>query len=273
MAIVTVSRQSGSLGTEIARAVASKLQYEYLDKDKIEKALVDCGLPMPEVEKFDEKKPPFWVSWQIQSRRFLHAIQAVVYDFARRGNTVIVGRGGQVLLRDIPGVVHLRLLAPFAVRVGRIMEREKVDEKQAIRLIRRRDRDSAGFLRFFFEVDWENPALYDLVLNTQRISADVAVGMISSWAASPEIAAGAKIAEEKLTDLSLGQKVETVLLDLLGLNIRLVQIQVDRGVVTLKGSVLSGVDLENAQRAVARIEDVANVESQLTVGKFYPYGV
>jgi cytidylate kinase len=273
MAIFTVSREAGSLGTEIARAVASKLQYEYLDKEQIEKALVDCGLPMPEVEKFDEKKPPFWVSWQIQSRRFLHAIQAVVYDFARRGNTVIVGRGGQVLLRDIPGVVHLRLLAPFAVRVGRIMEREKVDEKQAIRLIHRRDRDSAGFLRFFFEVDWEDPALYDLVINTQRISADLAVGMISSLAASPEIAAGAKIAEEKLTALSLGQKVETVLLDLLGLNIRLVQIQVDRGVVTLRGSVVSGVELENAQRAVAQIEGVANVDNQLTVGKFYPYGV
>jgi cytidylate kinase len=273
MAIVTVSRQAGSLGTEIARAVASKLQYEYLDKEKIEKALVDCGLPLPEVEKFDEKKPPFWVSWQIQSRRFLHAIQAVVYDFARRGNTVIVGRGSQVLLRDIPGVLHLRLLAPFALRVGRIRERENLDEKQAIRLIHRRDRDSAGFLRFFFEVDWEDPGLYDLVLNTQRISADTAAGIISNLAAAPEIAAGVKIAEEKLTDLSLGQKVETALLNLLGLNLRLIQIQVARGVVTLKGSVVSGVELENAQRAVARIEGVTNVESELTVGKFHPYGV
>jgi cytidylate kinase len=273
MAIVTVSRQAGSLGTEIARAVASKLQYEYLDKEKIEKALLDCGLPMPEVEKFDEKKPPFWVSWQIQSRRFLHAIQAVVYDFARRGNTVIVGRGGQVLLGDIPGVVHLRLLAPFAARVGRIMEREKVDEKHAIRLIHRRDRDSAGFLRFFFEVDWEDPDLYDLVINTQRISADTAVGVISNLAVSPEMSAGVQIAQEKLTDLSLGQKVETALLSLLGLNIRLVHIQVERGVVTLKGSVISGVDLENAQRAVAQIEGVINVDNQLTVWKFYPYGV
>ncbi|RPJ33493.1 MAG: BON domain-containing protein [Deltaproteobacteria bacterium] len=60
---------------------------------------------------------------------------------------------------------------------------------------------------------------------------------------------------------------------MLGLNIRLVHIQVERGVVTLKGSVISGVDLENAQRAVAQIEGVINVDNQLTVGKFYPYGV
>ncbi len=273
MAIFTVSREAGSLGTEIAQAVALELHYEYLDREKIEKALVDHGVPMPDVEKFDEKKPPFWVSWQIQSRRFLHVIQAVVYDFARRGNTVIVGRGGQVLLRKIPGVAHLRFTAPVASRVGRIMAREKVDEKQATRLLHRSDRDSAGFLRFFFDVDWEDPSLYDLVINTQRISADTAVAMIAKLAESPELLAGARIAEEKLTDLSLGQKVEEALLDLLGLNTRLVHIQVDHGVVTLRGSVVSGLELENAQRAVAQIEGVANVDNQLTVGKFYPYGV
>jgi cytidylate kinase len=273
MAVFTVSREAESLGTEIAQALALRLQYEYLDREIIEKSLVERGVPMPEVEKFDEKKPPFWVSWQIQSRRFLHTVQAVVYDFARRGNSVIVGRGGQVLLRNIPGVVHLRVTAPFPTRVGRVMAREKVDEKQAARLVHRSDRDSAGFLRFFFEVDWQDAALYDLVINTDRITADTAVDMVAKLAQAPEVLAGSKAAEERLSDLCLGQRVEAALLDLLGLNIRLVQIQVDRGVVTLKGSVVSGVELENAQRAVAQIEGVANVENQLTVGKFYPYGV
>ena len=69
------------------------------------------------------------------------------------------------------------------------------------------------------------------------------------------------------------EQVEAALLELLGLNIRLVHIQVERGIVTLKGSVVSGVDLENARRAVSQIDGVAEVDSQLTVGKFYPYGV
>jgi cytidylate kinase len=273
MAILTVSRQMGSLGTEIARAVASRLQYHYLDKESIEKELLERGLPLPEIEKFDEKKPPFWVAWQIQSRRFLHVIQAVVYDFARNGNTVIVGRGGQVLLRGIPGVIHLRILAPFPERVRRIMEREKVEEKQAVRAIHRSDKDSEGFLRLFFEVDWQDASLYDLIVNTERISPDTAVGIIAELAASPEITAGARNAERKLTDLSLRQKAESALLELLGLNVRLVNIQVENGVVVLKGSVVSGVDLENAQRAVGGIEGVARVDNQLTVGNFYPYGV
>jgi len=273
MAIITVSRKVGSLGTEIAQAVASRLQYDYLDKEKIEKALMDRGLPLPEVEKFDEKKPPFWVSWQIQSRRFLHVIQAVIYNFARRGDIVIVGRGGQILLRDLPGILHLRIVAPFSTRVRIIAEQEKIDEKQALRVIRRNDRDSAGFIRFFFDEDWEDPTLYDLIINMQKISTDMAVDMITSFARSPEIKIGEKIAEEKLIDLGLAQKIETVLLDLVGMNLRLIHTQVNHGVVVLKGSVLSGVELENCQRAVAAVEGVVNVDNQLTVGKFYPYGV
>ncbi len=273
MAIITISRQVGSSGTEIAQTVAAKLQYDYLDKEKIEKELMNRGLAMPEVEKFDEKKPPFWVSWQIQSRRFLHVIQSLIYDFARRGNIVIVGRGGQVLMRDLPGILHLRIVAPFSARVRRIMDQEKVDEKQAARVIRRGDRDSAGFIRFFFDEDWEDTVLYDLVINMQKISPEKAVDLIADIATSPDIKDGEKIAKEKLIDLSLTQKVEAVLLDLVGLNIRLIHTHVNRGVVTLKGSVLSGVELENCQRAVAALEGVVNVDNQLAVGKFYPYGV
>src|SRR5512138_2824372 len=101
MAIITVSRQVGSLGTEMAQGVAERLHYDYVDKEKIGKALAAYGLPEPDLEKFDEKKPPFWDSWQVQRKKFLHFLEAVIYDFARGGKAVIVGRGGQVLLKDL----------------------------------------------------------------------------------------------------------------------------------------------------------------------------
>ncbi len=273
MAVITISRQLGSLGTEIAQALATSLHYEYLDKEKIEKALVDRGLPVPQVEKFDEKSPPFWVSWQIQSRKFLHVVQAVIYDFARRGNTVIVGRGGQILLRGLPGILHLRILAPYPLRVKRIAESEKTDEKQAIRMVRRNDRDSCGFIRFFFDEDWENPSLYDLIVNTQKVSPGMAVDTISTIIQDPEFKSGESLVAEMLLDLNLAQQVESVLLDLLGMNFRLIQVEVVQGTVTLKGTVLSGIDLETCQNAAAAVKGVARVDNQLSIGKFYPYGV
>lgn len=158
--------------------MADKLNYEYIDKEKIEKALADYGLPALEVEKFDEKKPPFWDSLQIKRRRFLHLIEAAIYDFARKGNIVVVGRGGQVLLKDIPGILHVRIVAPLEVRMNRIMEREGKDEKDAARILRQSDRDSAGFIHSFFDVDWNDQSLYDLIINTQKISVDTGVKMI-----------------------------------------------------------------------------------------------
>jgi cytidylate kinase len=272
MPVITVSRQLGSFGTEIAQAVADKLNYEYLDKEKIEKALADYGLPAPVVERFDEKKPPFWDTWQIQRRKFLHFIQAVIYDFARKGQIVIVGRGGQVLLRDLPGVLHVRVIAPFEVRVRRIREQKGGDEKRAIRILRRSDRDSSGFIQSFFDVDWDEQTLYDLVINTQKLAVDTGVKMILESLHSPEIKEGEKKAETKLTDLALVQKVEATILGVLGIDIRHISIQTEKGIVTLRGAVTSSVDKENCERAVASVEGVVEVDNQLLVTEYYRFG-
>ena len=207
MAVITVSRQLGSLGTEIAQRAADILQYEFVDKEKMANALATYGLPEPDLEKFDEKKPPLWDSLQLQRRKFLHFLQAVIYDYARKGKVIIVGRGGQVLLKDLPGTLHFRVVAPFGVRLRRFMESGGVDEKQATRILRRSDRDSAGFIRSFFDVDWDDFALYDLVINTRKLSLDTGVHMILEVMRSPDREEGGKQAEEKLLDIALLQKV------------------------------------------------------------------
>jgi len=271
MAVITISRQVGSLGTEIARAVAEKLNYEYVDKERISEALAHYGLPAPEVERFDEKKPPYWDSMLIQRRKFLHLLEAVIYDYAKWGNVVIVGRGGQVLLKDLPGVFHVRVIAPFEVRVRRIRQQEKGDEKKIAEILRRTDRDSAGFIHSFFDVDWEDPILYDLVINTQKVSMDTGVGMILDSIRSREMREGEKRAQEKLADLALVQKAEASLLEILGTEIRYVNVKAERGVVTLVGMVVSDLFKENCQRAVAKIEGVNRVDNQLSVSAYYKY--
>jgi cytidylate kinase len=271
MAVITVSRQMGSLGTEIAQILAERLQYEYVDKDKIGKVLATYGLPELDLEKFDEKKPPFWDSWQIQRKKFLHFLEAGIYEFARKGNVVIVGRGGQVLLKDLPGVFHLRVIAPLAVRVQRVLAEEK-DEKQTARLLRRNDRDSEGFIRSFFDMDWDDPNLYDLVINTQKVSAESAAEMILRTAQSREIQEGEKRAEEKLTEMALIQKVEATLLGLMGVDGRHINAQVEKEVVTLRGSVPSAKDRENCEKAIAALDGVKKVDNQILITEYYRFG-
>jgi cytidylate kinase len=136
----------------------------------------------------------------------------MIYDFAQKGKVVIAGRGGQVLLKDLPGVLHLRIIAPFEVRVRRFIEQSGGDEKQAARILRRSDRDSAGFIQSFFDVDWDGPLFYDLVINTQKLPVDTAVKIILESARSPLIQEAGEKTEEKLIDIALRQKVEATLM-------------------------------------------------------------
>jgi len=265
MSVITVSRQLGSHGVEIAQAVANRFDYQYVDKEKIGIALAVCGLPKIEIEKLDEKKPSFWDSWTIDRNRFFHHLHKIIYGFAQKNNVVIVGRGGQVLLKDLPGILHVRVIAPFAVRIRRIMEEQGLKEKQALQLLRRSEEDSAGFIQSFFKVDWEDPSLYDLVINTQKLSVDSAIMMILEAIQAPEIKEGGKETERKLADLILFQKVKSTLMSLLGMGFAHINIYVEEGAVTLDGAVTSGTDMANCERAVADIEGVQRVNNRLSV--------
>ena len=178
MAVITISRQMGSLGTEIAREVAGRLKYEYLDRERIEQGLAARGIAVSEVDKYDEKEPHFWANRLIQGRKFFNAMQIVIYEAARRGNVVIVGRGGQVLLKGIPGVLHVRIITPFQDRVQRLMAKDGGNRKEILRVLKQSDRDSGGFIRAFLSADWEHAGFYDLTINTLSLPVDEAVHMI-----------------------------------------------------------------------------------------------
>ncbi len=272
MSMITISRQLGTLGTEIARGVAEKLNYEYVDKEKIGKILADFGFRAPEVEKFDEKKPPFWDSLSMQRTRFLHSIQAAIYDCARKGQMVIVGRGGQVLLKNVPGTLHVRIFALFDLRVKRLVESEGIDEKHAVRTLQQSDHDSAGYMHSFFNADWNDASLYDLLINTEKLSPATAVQLIIESVHSGEIQEGVEKGKEKLAELALVQKAEAKLVAILGSELPHVEIRAEKGVVFLTGAVTSPVLKEECERTVATLEGVEHVENQLLVTQYYRYG-
>lgn len=261
MSVITISKQLGSLGTEIARAVADRLGYDYVDKERIEKSLTDYGLPAPTIERLDEKAPPFWDFHQLQRRWFLHSLEAAIYEFAGNGNAVIVGRGGQILLKELPGVLNVRIRAPWNARLKRIMALEGGDEKKAARLLQRSDHDSAGFLRTFFDENWEDQDLYDLIINTAKLSLESGVQAIIDSISSTAIREGGKEIQEKLADLALTQKVEVSLMRILEIGFGNVTVQVKGGVVSLSGPVASDSLKENSLQALARIEGINRIDS------------
>lgn len=169
MAVITVSRQLGSLGSDIAGAVAQQLGYRVAWKGLINQAARQARTPEMALEMLDELgllglKPSLSAE-----KAYLHAIRELIEELARGDNVLIVGRGGQAVLQGWPNTLHVRIIAPLEVRVQRLAERHAIPAEAALAQIRASDRRRKRFVQHAYHVDWGDPALYDLVINTASL--------------------------------------------------------------------------------------------------------
>jgi cytidylate kinase len=109
---------------------------------------------------------------------YVRVVGLVVQGLAKEGNVLVVGRGSQVLLRKHPGALHVQIVAPMSDRVKTVMVRYKLDKKMAESRVRASDRGRADYLRRYHGVDWLDPTLYHLVINTGHIPVAAAVDLI-----------------------------------------------------------------------------------------------
>jgi len=167
--------------------------------------------------------------------------------------------------------LHVRIFAPFDLRVKRLVESERIDEDHAVRMLRQSDRDSAGYMHSFFNADWNDATLYDLLINTGKLSPGTAVEMIMDSLRSREIQEGVEKGKEELAELSLVQKAEAELMGMLGSDFRYVEIRTEGGVVFLRGTVASSELKKECERKMADLEEVRRVENQLSVARYYTY--
>jgi cytidylate kinase len=109
---------------------------------------------------------------------YLNLVTLVVLESAAQGQAMIVGRGGQVILRGRPGVLHVQIIARFETRVYNVIQREGVKWREAAYRVRTADEQRAGYMRRFYNVDWLDSSLYDLVIGTDHLPCDAAVELI-----------------------------------------------------------------------------------------------
>jgi cytidylate kinase len=120
---------------------------------------------------------------------YLDLVSSIILEQAAQGQAMIVGRGGQMVLHGRPGVLHVQVTARFETRVYNVMQRENVKWREAAHRVRLADEQRAGYLRRFYNADWLDASLYDLVVSTDRIPSDVAVDMVVAAAEAVERAA------------------------------------------------------------------------------------
>ncbi|MBI4296978.1 MAG: cytidylate kinase-like family protein [Chloroflexi bacterium] len=119
---------------------------------------------------------------ELTDKAFVDVVSEVARELAEHGNVVIIGRGGNIVLRDMPKVLHVGLVAPMETRIKWIMENDRVDRREAEVLAQQRAQGRIAFFRKFFKVDADDPLLFHMVINTGLVSVDEAAYVIADAA-------------------------------------------------------------------------------------------
>jgi cytidylate kinase len=179
MAILTISRQFGSGGREIGRTIADVMNYEYVDRQKIIDDMRNEGqLWKNKAEYFDENYPDIWERSDWAYRGFVALNQSHFLQHAVKGDAVIMGRGGNFLLKRFPFVLKVRTVAPIEKRVERIMAREGINSENASYLIEKADSEMAKAVYLIYGRNLDDPKEYDMVFDTSQKSQDEIIAIL-----------------------------------------------------------------------------------------------
>ena len=270
MTIVAISREMGSGGYEVAAAVAKALGFAYVDREILLLAAREHAVPEEKITDVADRHLSLWERFDEEKRRYLTFIEAAYYSFAEKGSLVTAGRGGPFFLRDVSHALRVRIMAPFEVRVRRVMERDKLAHKAAMVKVRDYDREMAGRIDYLFGLDWTLPENYDLVINTEANAWQFYTDLLVAAARHPRFQAVPE-SVQRVKDLSLGAQVRAAIAtDPLTKNIN-VEVFAQNGQVALKGVVFSPAMMDAAASVARKVPGVAAVSCEaVEVPRVYP---
>jgi cytidylate kinase len=198
VSIITIEREYGSGGGDIAQLLATRLGWKLWDQQLTEEIARIANCPKEVVEHREERTDPLYYrlfksflrgSYEgsinahklnlVDSETILKMTQRVVEHAAKRGHSVIVGRGSQYFLRDRPDALRIFLYADRDSKVGRLLVRGK-SQKEAEELVDNVDLERADYIRKYFGVDWPARTAYHAMINT-AIGDEAAVRVIMDF--------------------------------------------------------------------------------------------
>jgi CMP/dCMP kinase len=210
MPIVTISREYGAGGSNVAALVAAELGAEVVDKKLIEEVAARLSLRPSDVEAESERprtllerlvrsfsalEPGMGAGWSPPypdplfdpRKEIIHLTERVIREVAAAGNAVIVGRGAGFVLHDHPGIFRVFLRAPEEVKLRTLMSRLGLSEAETRRKMHETDSNRAAYIKQLYGHEWCDVNEYDLIVNTGRVSYETAAAMILSGVRDREL--------------------------------------------------------------------------------------
>jgi len=271
MAILSVCRGTKSGGKALAECLAQRLGYPILGREVAQDAAAQLGVPVKDLQEKMEEKPGIFGRASLLTRLYMAAVRNALAEAAVDGNLVYHGVAGGLLLKDVPGVICVRLLAPLDLRVQSLLDSEGMDRASAEAYIRDVDDARARWVRVMYGEDIADPTLYDMVVNLEKFSIPEVCEVLCRTVAQPEFV----LTPERLADLNdfkVECRVRLALLEDLGTQTLELDARVRRGiaVVTGKAPIMKTGEVGNRIAEIGRSVDGVQ-EVRLDIEWFDPY--
>ncbi len=274
MAVIALTREMGTRGSEVAQGLAERLGLTVIHQELVETDVAQrTGLDRSDIHRLLEGEASLWERWMVDSRRIVQTTALEVLELALRGHIVIRGWGAAYLLRDIPHVICVRTCAPMSYRERVVMERQGLPDLSAARReIERHDFAHNGTMEQMFGIDWSDPTLYSLVLNTSRVPVSACVDQIARMTELP-IFQETEHSRTALMDRTILARAQQAMTQRFGS--RSLQngfeISVFSGKVLLTGGSTDEHMIVEAIRLLQDIDGVQGVESKVHHVAFVPH--
>lgn len=234
MAIISICRGTKSGGEALARCLAERLGYPLLGREVLQAAAAELGVPAGDLADKMQDMPRFFDRSKTLRKTYIAAVQAKLAEHAVTGNLIYHGLAGGFLLKDVPGVLCSRLIAPLSMRVQTLMDTHEMDEATAEEYIRDVDDARARWVKTMYGLDILDPVNYDMVLNLGTFSIPEACKVVTRAARAPEF----EITESRLQELDdfrIASQVRLALMDDMGTQTLDLSARSEQGIVEISG--------------------------------------
>ncbi len=175
--VITISREPGSGGSEIARKLATDLSMDLMGGQIIQHVAESARMSRKVIESLDEKEVTMrdtllntlFRDRHLWPDEYLQHLTKVIATIGRYGNVIIVGRGASYILSQAEAF-RVRIIAPLEYRIRRVMEDRKYERAQAEQYVVKRENDHKSFVRKYFNADVTDPNQYDIIINTGKVT-------------------------------------------------------------------------------------------------------
>jgi cytidylate kinase len=258
MSVVAVSENMGSLGIEIGHAVAARLGYQFAERDIVSKAADRFGADVARLSHAVEERPTLVDRLSTAQRRFAQYVEATVQEMAARDDIVLVGLASTIILAGMPHTLRVRVTAPEGRRAERAARAQGLDLTAALDRVRQSDRERGGRVWFLYHVDLENPLLYDLVINTDRLEAEEGARLVQQALEHPRFRS-TEASRLTMRDLSLVAQARAVLVADPVTCGRSISVDCTDGLVSLGGRVEEWAVRRAAEQALGKVPGIREI--------------